>query len=83
MNCQNLEPPASSHNLATMAAAATTQKNGPTTKWRDLGVTSRRLESLAVVMWLVFFPQLNHVVRDLMFVVCLYLFPNKLILILA
>jgi len=34
----------------------------------------------AVVMWLVFFPQHNHVVRDLMLVVCLYLFPNKLIL---
>jgi len=31
-------------------------------------------------MWLVFFPQLKHVVRALMFVVCLYLFPNKLIL---
>jgi len=33
-----------------------------------------------VVMWLIFFPQLKHVVRALMFVVCLYLFPNKLIL---
>jgi len=31
-------------------------------------------------MWLVFLAQLNHVMRDLMFVVCLYLFPNKLIL---
>jgi len=43
-------------------------------------VISDVLGTNAVFMWLVFLSQPNHVMRDLMFVVCLYLFPNKLIL---